>query len=116
MCVSILRKSKKNYYENLDTNNITDNKKFWGAMKPLFSDKVKSSTYIALNEDEKLIKHEYETANIFNTFFTEIVSNLGIKVDERYLCNASNISDPIEKAIQNYPSISIQKQSSRGVL
>ena len=78
MCVSILRKSKKCYYENLDTKNITDNKKFLG-----------------------------------NTFFIEIVPNLGTKVDERYLCDPSNISDPIEKAIQkykNHPSISIIKK------
>ena len=113
VCVSILRKSKKCYYENLDTKNITDNKKFWGTVKPLFSNKVRSNTYITLNEDEKLIKNEYQIANIFNTFFIEIVPNLGTKVDERYLCDASNISDPIEKAIQkykNHPSISIIKK------
>ena len=28
VCVSILLKSKKCYFENLDTKNITDNKKF----------------------------------------------------------------------------------------
>ena len=82
-------------------------------MKPLFSNKVRSSTYITLNEDEKLIKNEYQIANIFNTFFIEIVPNLGTKVDERYLCDASNISDPVEKAIQkykNHPSVSIIKK------
>ena len=35
-------------------------------------------------------------------FFIEIVPNLGNKVDERYLCNVSNISDSTEKAIQRY--------------
>ena len=97
-----LRKSKKYYYENLDNKNIADNKKFWGTVKPLFSNKVRSNTYITLNEDEKLIKNEYQIANIFNTFFIEIVPNLGNKVDERYLCNVSNISDSTEKAIQRY--------------
>ena len=38
-----------------------------------------------MNEDEKLIKNEYQIANIFNTFFIEIVPNLGTKVDEKYL-------------------------------
>ena len=82
-------------------------------MKSLFSNKVRSNTYITLNEDEKLIKNEYQIANIFNTFFIEIVPNLGTKVDERYLCDASNISDPIENAIRkykNHPSISISKK------
>ena len=49
-----------------------------------------------------------------STFFIEIVPNLGTKVDKRYLCDASNISDPTEKAIQNYknhPSISIIKKT-----
>ena len=102
MCVSILRKSEKYYYENLSAKNKTDNKKFWGTVKPLFSNNVVSDTSITLNEEEKLIKNEYEIANIFNTFFIETVPNLGTKVDEGYLCNASNISDPIEKAIQKY--------------
>ena len=113
VCVSVIRKSKKYYYENLDTTNITDNKKFWVTVKPLFSNKVRSNTYITLNEDEKLIKNEYQIANIFNTFFIEIVPNLGTKADEKYLCDASNISDQIEKAIpkyKNHPSISIVKK------
>ena len=83
-------------------------------MKPLFSNKVRSNTYITLNEDEKFRKNEYQIANTSNTFFIEIVLNLGTKVDERYLCNASNISDPIEKTMQKYknqPSISIIKKA-----
>ena len=51
VCVNILRKSKKCYYENLDTKDISDNKKFCGAMKPLFSNKAISNIYITLNED-----------------------------------------------------------------
>ena len=45
VCVSILRKSKKYYDENLDAKNITNNKKLWGTMKPLFSNKVRSNMW-----------------------------------------------------------------------
>ena len=38
-CVSHLRKAKKNYYKNVKTQDITDNKKFWKTMRPYFSDK-----------------------------------------------------------------------------
>ena len=69
MCVRILGKSKKIYYDNLDAKNITDNKKFWGTVKALFSNKLRSNTYITLNEEEKLIKNEYQIDSIFNTFF-----------------------------------------------
>ena len=37
--VSLLRKSKKNYFANLDKKNITDNKRFWKTVKPFLSKK-----------------------------------------------------------------------------
>ena len=82
-------------------------------MKPLFSNKVRSNTYFTLNEDEKSIKNEYQIANNLSTLCIEIAPNLRTNVDEIYLCDASNISDPIEKAIQkckNHPSVSIIKK------
>ena len=45
-CVSFLRKTKKAYYGNLNEKDVIDNKKFWKTVKPLFSDKVKSSEKI----------------------------------------------------------------------
>ena len=38
-CVSLLKKEKKNYYSNLDLKVFADSKKFWKAIKPLFSEK-----------------------------------------------------------------------------
>ena len=35
-CVSLLRESKINYYSNRNVKDITDNKKFWKTIKPLF--------------------------------------------------------------------------------
>ena len=43
LCVSITRKAKRNYYENLDLKDITDSNKFWVTIKPLFSKKIKST-------------------------------------------------------------------------
>ena len=39
--VSLVKKAKRNYYENLDLKDINDNKKFWATVKPLFSNKIK---------------------------------------------------------------------------
>ena len=33
----------KNYYANLNEKNLSDNKQFWRTVKPLLSDKIKSS-------------------------------------------------------------------------
>ena len=41
ICVSLVKKAKQNYYENLDLKDINDNKKFWATVKPLFSNKIK---------------------------------------------------------------------------
>ena len=41
LCVSITRKVKRSYYENLDLKDITDSKKFWATVKPLFSNNLK---------------------------------------------------------------------------
>ena len=43
LCVTLLRKSKREYYQNLSVENICENKKFWKVVKPLLSNKIMSS-------------------------------------------------------------------------
>ena len=50
ICVSILRKAKRSYFENQDIKNLSDNRKFGGTVKPLFSNKVRSNDYITLKK------------------------------------------------------------------
>ena len=57
-CSNLHKKERKNYYESLDMNNLTDNKKFWDTIKPIFSNKAKGSSNITLVEDKKLITSE----------------------------------------------------------
>ena len=113
LCVSITRKAKRSYYENLDLKEITDTKKFWATVKPLFSNKIKSTEYITLEENGKVTSNDKELARIFNEFFVNIVPNLGINTNHSFLINTDNENDPIEKAIakyKNHPSIiSIKK-------
>ena len=42
-CVSLLRKSKKDYFGNVSQKNITENKCFWKTVKPFLSKKISSS-------------------------------------------------------------------------
>ena len=42
-CVSLLRKTKKKHYANLNHKDIADNKQFWRTVKPLLSGKSKSN-------------------------------------------------------------------------
>ena len=52
-CLSILKGTKTNYFNNLNPKVITDNKKFWSAVKPLFSDKSKAMNTIVYMKMEK---------------------------------------------------------------
>ena len=61
-CVSLLRKTKKDYYANLNVKDIVDNKQFWRTVKPLFSDKTKSNEKITLVEDETITTQDKQNA------------------------------------------------------
>ena len=76
--VSLLRKSKRNYYSNLNVKDITDNKKFWKTIKPLFSDKTISAVSITLKDNNKVVDFQNEVAKIFNNYFSKIVCLLQI--------------------------------------
>ena len=52
-CVKLLCWAKFDYYRNIDLCKLTDNRKFWKTVKPLFSDKVKVNTSISLIECRK---------------------------------------------------------------
>ena len=40
LCVSLIRREKRNFFNNTSTRDVTDNKTFWKTVKPLFIDKA----------------------------------------------------------------------------
>ena len=101
-CVSLLRKTKIRYYANLNEKKILDNKQFWKVVKPLFSDKSISEDKINLTENGEYVKTEMKTAEVFNSFFSNIVKNLKIPQYSNSDPIAQNIGDPTLKAIVKY--------------
>ena len=71
-CVSLLRKTKKRYYENLNDKFVVDNKLFWKTVKSLLSDNVAGKDEIHLIENHELLKTDLETAEVLNNFFFPI--------------------------------------------
>ena len=108
-CVSLFRRTKKSFYNNLDTKNIVDNKRFWQTVKPLFSDKNKVKSKITLIENETdIIAEDHDVAKTFNDFFANIVPSLGIKRYEDLSVPVEHLQDPIERIIEKFklhPSI-----------
>ena len=78
------------------------------TIKPFLSDEVTSTEKITLIEKEKIIVGDNNTAEVLNTFFPNIVSNL--KIEGYSSCDplVNNIRDPVFKytvKYRNHPSI-----------
>ena len=104
LCVNLLRKEKKKYYNNLDLNIFEDNKKFWQRIKPLFSDKNNVlQKNIIIVENDKVISDKVEVAEKLNTFFIEAVESLEIETFTPEN-NDSMYTESIEELVKKYES------------
>ena len=113
MCVTLLRKRKREYYQNLSVENICDNKKFWKVVQPLLSNEIMSSEKIRLVEGTKNLKNDKETAKVLNNLFS-IIQNLKIPQYKEQAPISASISDPVMRAIVKYrahPSIITTKEN-----
>ena len=120
-CVSLLRKTKKDHYANLNEKNAADNKQFWRTVKPLLPDKLKSSVVgkrdHTLVVGEEIINEGDENAEILNTFFSNVVKILKIPGYQGTDSRPNNISHPIFQGIlkyRNHPSIVAIKNLNKG--
>ena len=107
-CVKLLRNAKNSYFRNIDLSNLTDNRKFWKAIKPVFADKIQTAPSITLEENGELISDDRKIAELCNNYFLNITQDLGIQEDFAHISITNGVSDPIDKAIEkykNHPSI-----------
>ena len=81
----------------MNISDITDNKKFWKTVKPVLSDKGRSSSKITLIEDEKIISNDEEVAETLNNYFVTVTDSLGIIENSDIISSTEGASDPIEK-------------------
>ena len=102
LCVSILRKNKREHFGNLNSKIVTDTRKFWKTISPLFSKKAFRRECITLKESNKTITNSVKLAATFNTFFSKIVSNLNIDNNLGDNITNPNITDPVFCVIQKY--------------
>ena len=107
-CVSLLRKTKRSYYENLNERNVTDTENFWKTVKPYISNKNISNSKITLVENDTILTKDKKVAKELNDFFSTIVMNLGISRPNDFDPLSENIRDKTIQAIVKYrdhPSI-----------
>ena len=83
LCTSILRQAKFDYFNNLKESDLTDVRKFWNVIKPIFSGNS-SNNEITLVENNTIISNDEDIANIFVDFFSNVVSNLNIQFEDKF--------------------------------
>ena len=98
LCVKLLRKCKKDFYNNLNVKRITVNRKFWQTIKPNFTGKTLRDERRTLVEGDKVITEEKHVVKKFKDHFEKIVETL--KIDRPKLSDSSD--DPVLNAIENF--------------
>ena len=118
LCVTLLQKSKREFFGSLNETDLRDNKKFSGVVNSLLSNKVVHNEIITLVEDDKIIEKDKNTAFILNEFFSKIITILGIRQYDE-MEHSHNTGDLLMKAIMKYrfhPSIvAITKKCNSGL-
>ena len=102
LCLSLLRKTMRNYFRQLNTNTVSDSRTFWKTVSPLFSEKAFHSESIALKENNEIV-----TSETLNKFFNNAVKNLGIMANLA-VTSTLDTSNPIFSIVknhENHPSI-----------
>ena len=102
--VQLLKRSKIDFYNNLNLKKVTDNKHFWKTIKPNFTDKVLKDERIVLVEDGQVITVDTDLAEIFKDHFENIVESLHIEPP----CKVDFDRESVANAIKNFsqhPSI-----------
>ena len=107
ICVALLRKTKRKYYEDFRLSYVNDNKKFRKTVKPLFGNKTKCKIQRALVEGNNLVTDDKLLAKTFNNFFVNVAAALGInyeKLPSNYDDSNYNL-DELIIIYNDYPNI-----------
>ena len=95
LCVSLIRQAKKQFFSNLNTNDITDSKTFWRTVKPFLTDLVETKSKITLIEkrckENELISDEKKDCK-------NIVPNLKIPTNHNHNKDFQKTDDQVLNA------------------
>ena len=80
------------------------NQKLWETVKPLLSDKVKSSAKITLVHEGKIVTTDDENAKILDLFFSNVLKHLKLPEFRDIDFSTERISHPAFKAIIKFPN------------
>ena len=77
--VKLLKRSKKDFFNNLNGWKVRDDKQFWKTIKSNFTDKILEGEKTILVENDKVITAKTDLARIFKDHFENTVESLHIE-------------------------------------
>ena len=86
----LLKNTKKQYFSNLNNSKMTSNRTFWKAVVPLFTNKPSTGKKIIFKEGNKNITNDAELCEVFNTYFSNILTSLNIHNVNNYIAAKEN--------------------------
>ena len=105
-----IRKSKKNFFSDLELKKITDSKLFQKTIKLFLSDTCIQFPTIFFVNNENVISDDFELAKTFNSYFEKILIELGVKEYENLDTNPNSRSqDDVDITINIYKNHSSTK-------
>ena len=76
LCRNLTKKAKKQYFKCDYSKDMTSNKQFWDAVKPLFTNKnLYFDDDISINDKNKINNNEVKLFELLNTIFIDEVEN-----------------------------------------
>ena len=114
-CNRLYKRERRKYFSQLNLNKITDNKKFWSTVKPLFANKGRKDNIILVTGEE-VISDDTEIAQKFNVFFKNCTNSLNVTEKKILLTSTNDVFNGVDESInkfQKHPSImSINENAS----
>ena len=97
--MSLLTRTKKEYYGNLDPRKVVDNRTFWRTVKTFLSNESVENEKIILVEKEEILTKDNSVAKVLNNLFSNIVKARGTSDNLSSHSLANKVNDPTLRAI-----------------
>ena len=96
------KKERKIFFDSLNPSIISDNRKCWKNIKPLFSDTGNFRNKIKLVKGGEIMDDDADIAEELNNFFKNAVASLNTHENKYIIENIENINDHVNKAIKKF--------------
>eukprot|EP00112_Aurelia_sp_Birch-Aquarium-sp1_P005737 Seg165.6 transcript_id=Seg165.6/GoldUCD/mRNA.D3Y31 product="hypothetical protein" protein_id=Seg165.6/GoldUCD/D3Y31 len=107
------RKAKFEFYRSIEPRSIDNEKKFWKAVKPMFSNGNPMGEKIILIEDEVIISDDTMIAECFNSHFVNITDSLGLDHMFKQASGCIELDEKVEAALIKYTFDELEQSESR---